>query len=125
MWRPGKVDDEAAGVLEEAVTAAEKVLGAEGRGERGWTREEMMEASGMEEGEFDKTYLDFIPSELVVFTVRRTQLTPSPRYPFPPLPSCSSLPARISARCSLYADLPILLNPLSGRWRRFVRSTDS
>ncbi|KAI9637939.1 ribosomal protein S5 domain 2-type protein [Dioszegia hungarica] len=61
MWRPGKVDDETAGVLEEAVEAAEKVLGAKGRGERGWTREEMREASGMEEGEFDKTYLDFIP----------------------------------------------------------------
>lgn len=60
------MDDEDAGVLEEAVRGAEKVLGAEGRGERGWTKEEMSEASGMGEGEFEKTYLDFIPSESAI-----------------------------------------------------------
>lgn len=73
MWRPGKVDDEDAGVLEEAVKEAEIVLGSGHKGKNGWTKEEMIEASGMGDGEFDKTYLDFLPSEFAILSYRRRE----------------------------------------------------
>lgn len=37
-----------------------KILGAERRDRRGWTREEMMEASGMSREAFSQTYLEFL-----------------------------------------------------------------
>lgn len=49
-------------VYERALKALPAVLGKDGRGERGWTREEMIEASGMSEEAFTKTYLDFVPT---------------------------------------------------------------
>lgn len=63
LWRPGKVDDLKSNVYEEAIKSAEQILGKGGRGDSGWTREEMIEECGMTEEEFKETYLDFIPSE--------------------------------------------------------------
>jgi galactokinase len=49
-------------LLERGLKEAEKVLSVEGRGETGWTREEMIQASGMSPEEFTKTYLEFLES---------------------------------------------------------------
>lgn len=48
-------------LYEHALKDLPKVLGQEGRAEQGWTREEMVAASGMSAEDFQKTYLDFIP----------------------------------------------------------------
>ena len=43
-----------AGLLDDVVA----ILGQHGRGDKGWTREELAEASGMNEIDFKRIYLD-------------------------------------------------------------------
>jgi len=50
-------------VHEKAISCLKDTLGQDGRDVRGWTREEMIEASGMGEQDFTHTYLDFLESE--------------------------------------------------------------
>lgn len=50
-----------AAMYERALADLDKVLGADGRAEKGWSREEMIAASGLSAPDFEKTYLDFIP----------------------------------------------------------------
>ena len=42
--------------IEEMMRDVEAVLGRDGRGEKGWTREEMRAASGMKGEDFDRVY---------------------------------------------------------------------
>jgi galactokinase len=51
-------------VFEQAILAVHTILEVDGRGERGWTREEMIESSGMSREDFTKTYLEFLESNL-------------------------------------------------------------
>lgn len=50
-----------AAMYERALADLDTVLGADGRAEKGWSRDEMVAASGMSAADFEKTYLDFIP----------------------------------------------------------------
>ena len=61
LWEGGK------GLAEEelytkALGEVDRVLGL-GKGETGWTREEMIAASGMDEASFRETFLEFLESE--------------------------------------------------------------
>ena len=60
VWIPDCPDEE---VYERALSQLDEVLGVDGRGEKGWTREEMIEASGMSASDFTATYLEFLESE--------------------------------------------------------------
>lgn len=48
-------------MYERALSDLDTVLGADGRASKGWSRDEMVSASGMSQPDFEKTYLDFIP----------------------------------------------------------------
>ncbi len=50
-------------LLREALEEIEDILGPDGRKDSGWTREEMIQASGMSAEDFTSTYLDFLESE--------------------------------------------------------------
>lgn len=58
LWAQQGTDAE---MFAKALASIPAVLGADGRDKRGWTREEMIAASGMSEADFTKTYLDFVP----------------------------------------------------------------
>jgi galactokinase len=50
------------GLLKRGMEEVKRVLGVEGRDKIGWTREQMVEASGLSEEEFKSLYLDFLES---------------------------------------------------------------
>ena len=49
----------------------EKVLAVDGRDEKGWTREEIVQASGMSQEDFDETFTKFIEGELVLAHIEK------------------------------------------------------
>ncbi len=57
MWSDEK-DKEV--LYHRAIQESYRILGSESRDRIGWTREEIIAASGMEEAAFRETYLDFL-----------------------------------------------------------------
>ncbi|WWD19422.1 galactokinase [Kwoniella shandongensis] len=59
-WAEAKLLDEA-GMYEELLSRLPSILGRDGRGVDGWTKEQMIEESGMSSTDFKATFLEFIP----------------------------------------------------------------
>lgn len=66
MWSDEKDEER---LYQRAIQESYRILGKDGRDRRGWTREEMIEASGLSEPDFRSTYLDFLEggSWVVIF----------------------------------------------------------
>ena len=69
MWSEEK-DQHA--LYESGLKEVDRVFGANGRGETGWTREEMIQASGMSKEDFTSTFLEFLESESATQTTHST-----------------------------------------------------
>ena len=57
-------------LYEKGLEEVDRVLGAQGKDTKGWTKEEMIEASGMNPDAFSKTFLQFLESQSVPFSLR-------------------------------------------------------
>lgn len=72
MWADGcgekssGFEDREEELLTSALREIGDILGADGKMEKGWTREEMIEASGMSKEDFTSTFLDFLESRFGV-----------------------------------------------------------
>lgn len=62
---------------ETLLSQVEEILGSDGKGDRGWTREEMIDKSGLSSTEFTRLYLDFLQGKSPARAVADMQSGPT------------------------------------------------
>ena len=114
MWAGKLSEDE---LYEKALLEVDRVLGPGDKGKRGWTMEEMIEASGMDEKSFSQTFLEFIESEPSISRTTTSMLCSlyssivlntrqfSPSNPLPPPTSPRPHAQRVPPRFRLFHTL--------------------